>query len=142
MIVNFTPLSAAIGGALIGLSAALLMLLIGRIAGITGIVAGVLQPVWNDQPWRLAFLAGLVGAPVLAALAGYSFAAPSIDEGWIVIVAAGLLVGFGTRLGGGCTSGHGVCGIARLSPRSIVATCVFMAVAIAVVFVRRHVIGG
>jgi len=139
---NFTPLSAAIGGALIGLSAALLMLLIGRIAGITGILAGVLPPLWSDQPWRLAFLAGLIGAPLLAALAGYTLAAPSIDEGWIVIVAAGLLVGFGTRLGGGCTSGHGVCGIARLSPRSIVATCVFMAVAIAVVAIRRHVIGG
>jgi uncharacterized membrane protein YedE/YeeE len=142
MIVNFTPLSAAIGGALIGLSAALLMLLNGRIAGITGIVAGVLQPVWNDQPWRVAFLAGLLGAPLLAALAGYSFAAPSVDEGWTVIIVAGLLVGFGTRLGGGCTSGHGVCGIARLSPRSIVATGVFMVVAIAVVFIRRHVIGG
>ena len=139
---NFTPLSAAIGGALIGLSAALLMLLIGRIAGITGILAGVLPPLWSDQPWRIAFLAGLIGAPLLAALAGYTLAAPSIDEGWIVIVAAGLLVGFGTRLGGGCTSGHGVCGIARLSPRSIVATCVFMAVAIAVVAIRRHVIGG
>jgi uncharacterized membrane protein YedE/YeeE len=142
MIVNFTPLSAAIGGALIGLSAALLMLLNGRIAGITGIVAGVLQPVWNDQPWRVAFLAGLLGAPLLAALAGYSFAAPSVDEGWTVIIVAGLLVGFGTRLGGGCTSGHGVCGIARLAPRSIVATGVFMVVAIAVVFIRRHVIGG
>jgi uncharacterized membrane protein YedE/YeeE len=142
MIVNFTPLSAAIGGALIGLSAALLMLLNGRIAGITGIVAGVLQPVWNDQPWRIAFLAGLIGAPVLALLAGYPVAKPAIDEGWAVIILAGLLVGFGTRLGGGCTSGHGVCGIARLSPRSIVATGVFMIVAIAVVFIRRHVIGG
>ncbi len=142
MIVNFTPVSAAIGGALIGLSAALLMLLIGRIAGITGIVAGLMQPAWHDQPWRLAFLAGLIGAPVLAALAGYPVATPSIDEGWAVIVVAGLLTGFGTRLGNGCTSGHGVCGIARLSPRSIVATCVFMAVAILVVAIRRHVIGG
>ena len=142
MIANFTPVSAAIGGALIGLSAALLMLLIGRIAGITGIVAGVLRPVWNDQPWRVAFLIGLIGAPVLAALAGYSFVSPAIDESWIVVIVAGLLVGFGTRIGGGCTSGHGVCGVARLSPRSIVATCMFMVVAIAVVAIRRHVIGG
>jgi uncharacterized membrane protein YedE/YeeE len=142
MIANFTPASAAIGGALIGFSAALLMLLIGRIAGISGIFSGMLLTNWRDQPWRIAFMIGLIGAPAFTALAGYPLAAPSIPDGWGIVALAGLLVGFGTRLGGGCTSGHGVCGIARLSVRSIVATCVFMAVAIIVVAVRRHVIGG
>ena len=142
MIANFTPLSAAIGGALIGLSAALLMLLTGRIAGITGIFAGVLPTAWGDHPWRLAFLAGLLGAPLLGSLAGYGLAAPAMPNSWIVVVVAGLLVGYGTRLGSGCTSGHGVCGIARLSPRSIVATLILMAVAIAVVTIQRHVLGG
>ncbi len=141
-IANFTPLSAAIGGALIGLAAMLMMLLTGRIAGISGILAGLLPQGAGDYGWRIAFIAGLLLAPLLGSLAGYGLAAPVIDESWIVIVAAGLLVGYGTRLGGGCTSGHGVCGIARLSPRSIVATLVFMAVAIAVVAIRRHGIGG
>jgi uncharacterized membrane protein YedE/YeeE len=141
-IANFTPVSAAIGGALIGLSAALLMLLIGRIAGISSIFSGMLLTSWRDQPWRIAFMIGLVGAPALTALAGLPLAAPAIPDGWGIVALAGLLVGFGTRLGGGCTSGHGVCGIARLSVRSIVATCVFMAVAIIVVAARRHVIGG
>ena len=142
MIANFTPLSAAIGGALIGLSAALLMLTIGRIAGISGIFAGLLPIYWRDHPWRIAFMIGLIGAPALTALAGYPLAAPNIPDGWGIVALGGLLVGFGTRLGGGCTSGHGVCGMARLSVRSIVATCVFMAVAIAVVALRRNVIGG
>ncbi len=141
-IVNFTPLSAAIGGALIGLAAAMMMLLTGRIAGISGILAGLLPQSTGDYGWRIAFIAGLLLAPLLGSLGGYALASPVIDESWIVVVAAGLLVGYGTRLGGGCTSGHGVCGIARLSPRSIVATLIFMAVAIAVVAVRRHVIGG
>jgi uncharacterized membrane protein YedE/YeeE len=141
-IVNFTPLSAAIGGALIGLAAMLMMLLTGRIAGISGILAGLLPQGTGDYGWRIAFIAGLLLAPLLGGLAGYGLAAPVIDASWIVVVIAGLLVGYGTRLGGGCTSGHGVCGIARLSPRSIVATLVFMAVAIAVVAVNRHVIGG
>ena len=141
MIANFTPLSAAIGGALIGLSAALLMLLIGRIAGISGIFSGLLTISWRDRAWQAAFMIGLVGAPALTALAGYPLAVPAIPDSWGIVALAGLLVGFGTRLGGGCTSGHGVCGIARLSTRSIVATCVFMAVAIAVVALRRHVIG-
>jgi len=139
---NFTPLSAAIGGALIGLSAALLMLSTGRIAGISGIVGGLIG--WNvpDRNWRIAFIVGLILAPLSGSLVGYAVAEPQMPASWTVIVIAGLLVGFGTRLGGGCTSGHGVCGVARLSPRSLVATTVFMAVAIVVVAITRHVLGG
>jgi uncharacterized membrane protein YedE/YeeE len=140
MIANFTPLSAAIGGALIGLASALLMLLIGRIAGISGIVGEALIG-GSDSSWRIAFIAGLIAAPLLAALTGASIPTPHMPDSWVVIIAAGLLVGFGTRLGGGCTSGHGICGIARISPRSITATAIFMAIAIMVVFVTRHVIG-
>jgi len=139
---NFTPLSAAIGGALIGLSAALLMLSTGRIAGISGIVGGLIG--WNvpDRDWRIAFVVGLILAPLSGSLVGYAVAEPQMPASWAVIVIAGLLVGFGTRLGGGCTSGHGICGVARLSPRSLVATAVFMAVAIVVVAITRHVLGG
>ncbi len=139
---NFTPLSAAIGGALIGLAAVLLMWFTGRIAGISGIMAGALAFTGGDKAWRLAFIAGLILAPLSAGLVGYPVPYPDMPANWLVIVAAGLLVGFGTRLGGGCTSGHGVCGIARLSPRSIVATGIFMATAILVVFLTRHVVGG
>jgi uncharacterized membrane protein YedE/YeeE len=110
---NFTPVSAAIGGALIGLSAVLLMLSTGRIAGISGIFSGLLNLRGEDKGWHIAFVAGLVLAPVLAGLIGYGMAQPKLPSNWAVIVAAGLLVGFGTRLGGGCTSGHGICGIAR-----------------------------
>ncbi len=136
--IDFTPVSATIGGVLIGLAAALLMLLTGRIAGITGILAGCLAFVGGDRAWRAAFLVGLIAAPLLSPLIGIRLAEPLIPQGWLVVIAAGFLVGFGTRVGGGCTSGHGVCGIARLSPRSIVATLIFMIVAIAVVFVVRH----
>jgi uncharacterized membrane protein YedE/YeeE len=142
MIANFTPVSAAIGGALIGLSAVLLMLFTGRIAGISGILAGLLPLGWGDHAWRIAFIAGLLLAPAIGGFGGFTLVSPAMPESWVVIVVAGLLVGFGTRLGGGCTSGHGVCGIARLSPRSFAATLIFMAVAIAVVAVQRHVIGG
>jgi uncharacterized membrane protein YedE/YeeE len=138
---NFTPVSAAIGGALIGLAAVLLMLLTGRIAGISGIFGGCLNLASGDKGWRLAFIAGLVLAPLTGGLAGVPIPYPEMPNNWIVIVAAGLLVGFGTRLGGGCTSGHGVCGIARLSPRSIAATAIFMGVAVAVVALTRHVLG-
>ena len=138
--VNFTPVSAAIGGALIGLSAALLMLLSGRIAGISGILGESLN-AGSDEGWRLAFLAGLIGAPLIAALAGFGVASPAMPGNWGVIAVAGLLVGFGSRLGTGCTSGHGICGIARLSPRSLTATAIFMVAAIIVVFVTRHVFG-
>jgi uncharacterized membrane protein YedE/YeeE len=139
---NFTPLSAAIGGALIGLAAALLMLLTGRVAGVSGIFARCLGSANGDKAWRLAFLGGLILAPLTGAVAGYGLTAPRMPASFGVIVAAGLLVGFGTRLGGGCTSGHGICGIARLSPRSIAATAVFMATAILVVGLTRHVLGG
>ena len=139
---NFTPLSAAIGGALIGLAATLLMLLTGRVAGVSGILSGCLATQGGDAGWRLAFLGGLILAPASGAIAGYALAAPQMPASYAVIVAAGLLVGFGTRLGGGCTSGHGICGIARLSPRSITATAVFMATAIFVVAFTRHVLGG
>lgn len=139
---NFTPLSAAIGGGLIGLAAVLLMLFTGRIAGISGIMAGALAFTGGDKVWRFAFIAGLILAPLSAPLVGYPVPYPDMPANWAMIVAAGLLVGFGTRLGGGCTSGHGVCGVARLSPRSIVATAIFMATAILVVFLTRHVFGG
>ncbi len=137
---EFTPVSAAIGGALIGLAGALLMLLTGRIAGISGIFAGSLLS--DDRSWRIAFIAGLILAPLAAGLAGYPLSAPQMPASLGVIVGSGLLVGFGTRMAGGCTSGHGVCGLARLSPRSLVATAVFMATAVVVVAVSRHVVGG
>jgi uncharacterized protein len=136
---NFTPVSAAIGGALIGLSAVLLMLFSGRIAGISGILGECLTP-GSDKGWRLAFLAGLLAVPLIATLAGFSVAQPQMP-GWGIVVIAGLLVGFGTRMAAGCTSGHGICGIARLSPRSVAATAIFMAAAIIVVFITRHVLG-
>jgi uncharacterized membrane protein YedE/YeeE len=140
---EFTPISAAIGGALIGLAATLLMLLTGRVAGISGIFAGVIASSGaGERAWRLAFIAGLILAPLAAGIVGYPIAPPQLPASWGLIVGAGLLVGFGTRLGGGCTSGHGVCGVARLSARSLVATAVFMATAIAVVAVSRHVVGG
>ncbi|WKA27419.1 YeeE/YedE family protein [Bradyrhizobium roseum] len=139
---NFTPVSAAIGGALIGLSAVLLMLSTGRIAGISGIFAGLLNVRGEDKSWRIAFLAGLILAPVLAGLIGYGMAQPALPSNWTFIAVAGLLVGFGTRLGGGCTSGHGICGIAGLSPRSVAATVIFMVMAIVTVAVTRHVLGG
>ena len=139
---NFTPLSAAVGGALIGLSAVLLMLLTGRIAGISGIFSGLLNLRGEDKGWRIAFIAGLILAPIIAGAIRYGMAAPALPANWVIITAAGLLVGFGTRLGNGCTSGHGVCGVARLSPRSIAATALFMASGITVVFVVRNLIGG
>ena len=139
---NFTPLSAAIGGALIGLSSVLLMLLTGRIAGISGIFAGLLNVRSDDKAWRLAFIAGLVLVPVIAGAIGYGMAAPKLPASWAVIVAAGLLVGFGTRLGSGCTSGHGICGIGRFSVRSIAATIVFMVTAVLTVAVTHHLLGG
>ena len=213
---NFTPISAAIGGALIGLAAVLLMLLTGRIAGISGIFGGclgvgihdkawrsafiaglILAPLtaswvgyampspqmpasWviiiaagllvgfgsrlgggctsghgisgifgglldlrsEDKAWRIAFMAGLILAPILSGAVGYAMAPPKLPASWTVIAAAGLLVGFGTRLGGGCTSGHGICGIARLSTRSVVATIVFMVTAVATVAITHHVLGG
>jgi uncharacterized protein len=139
---NFTPVSAAIGGALIGLSSVLLMLLTGRIAGISGVFAGLLNIRSDDKAWRIAFIAGLVLAPLVAGWLGYGMAPPQLPGNLVVIAAAGLLVGFGTRLGSGCTSGHGICGIGRFSVRSIVATVVFMVTAMVTVAVTRHALGG
>ena len=139
---TFTPVSAAIGGGLIGLSAVLLMLVTGRIAGISGIFGGLLDFRSEDKVWRIAFIAGLILAPLISGAIGYAMPAPQLPSSWTVIIAAGLLVGFGARLGGGCTSGHGICGVARLSVRSIAATAIFMLTAIATVGVTRHVLGG
>jgi uncharacterized membrane protein YedE/YeeE len=133
---HFTPETAAIGGALIGVAIVLLMVLNGRIAGISGIFGDAVAAL-PGAGWRIAFLAGLVAAPLAWMGLGRDFAAPTMPANWVVV-----LVGFGTRLSGGCTSGHGVCGNARLSPRSIVATLTFMVVGVAVVAVVRHVVGG
>lgn len=139
---NFTPVSGLIGGAMIGLAAAVLLLGSGRIAGISGILGGLLSTGRNDTWWRLVFVLGIVGGALAVGLAEPATAAITIEASWPVLVLAGFLVGFGTRLGNGCTSGHGVCGLARLSRRSIVATAVFFAVAAATVFVMRHAMGG
>jgi hypothetical protein len=138
---NFTPIPSLIGGALIGLSAVILFALNGRIAGISGIVGRLLTGPADDGAWRIAFLAGLVAGPLVAGAFNLAFV-PRIEASLAVLIAAGLLVGFGTQLGSGCTSGHGICGLARFSPRSLAATLVFMAVAVATVFVTRHAIGG
>lgn len=137
----FTPVSAIAGGLMIGLAAALFILLNGRIAGISGILGGLLTPKTNDIGWRLAFLAGLIGAP-LAWLAFRSLPAIRIDADYPTLILAGLIVGIGTRYGSGCTSGHGVCGISRLSLRSIVATLSFMATGFLTVYLVRHGLGG
>ncbi|WGS22305.1 MULTISPECIES: YeeE/YedE thiosulfate transporter family protein [unclassified Bradyrhizobium] len=139
---NFAPLSGLLGGVLIGLAAALLMLLTGRIAGVTGIVGGALLGGSADRGWRIAFVAGLIAAPLIAALFGAPLPRPQMNASLVVIAIAGLLVGFGTRMGNGCTSGHGVCGFARLSGRSIAATCIFLLTAIATVAIVRHGLGG
>ncbi len=138
---EFTPISALIGGALIGGSAALLLLLNGRIAGISGILGGLLQPKRSDIAWRVAFLAGLLLAPLVYMAGTGSTPDVEIHASTGVLIIAGLLVGVGTRLSAGCTSGHGVCGIGRASPRSIGATAVFMTTAVLTVFLTRHVAG-
>lgn len=140
---QFTPLSATVGGILIGLSAVLLMAMIGRIAGISGIAGNLLLPrPAADWGWRLAFIIGLIAGPAVLALVTGALPPIQFPMGVVVMAVAGFLVGIGTTLGNGCTSGHGVCGIARLSMRSLVATATFMAAAIVVVFLVRHVIGG
>ncbi|SCW80757.1 YeeE/YedE family protein [Ancylobacter rudongensis] len=140
---DFTPVASLVGGALIGLSAVLMMLAEGRIAGISGI-ASRLFPPYADKAFagRLAFVAGLVAAPLLYAAVTGAAVVQTVSTNLALMVAAGLLVGFGSVWGSGCTSGHGVCGLSRLSRRSFVATGVFMAVGFATVFVVRHVIGG
>lgn len=139
---NFTPWASLAGGVLIGISAALFVLLNGRILGVSGILGGLLLPKPGDTFWRVAFVLGLLLAPfVYALLAPAGFMTDrSIDAGYGLIVLAGLLVGIGTRYGSGCTSGHGVCGLSRLSVRSLAATLTFMAAGFAVVFVVRHVL--
>ena len=136
----FTPWSAAIGGVIIGAAVAIFVLVNGRIAGISGIVGGFLRPASGDVAWRLAFVAGLMAAPMLYMLAA-TLPPVVIDASYPTLIVAGLLVGVGTRYGAGCTSGHGVCGISRVSPRSLVATLSFMAPGFATVYVVRHVIG-
>jgi uncharacterized membrane protein YedE/YeeE len=137
---HFTPVSAGIGGLLIGISASVLWLSLGRIAGISGILGGLWTPHAGDVAWRVAFLIGLIIAPLLYASAAADVPRITVSVSPLLVIAGGLLVGFGTRLGGGCTSGHGVCGLARLSPRSITATAVFMVTAILTSYVLRHVI--
>lgn len=134
---HFTPWAALAGGVLIGIAAAMFVLLNGRIAGISGVLGGLLRPAKGDVAWRAAFVLGLIGAPLVYGLFAVLPAA-RIDAGYGALALAGLLVGVGTRYGAGCTSGHGVCGLARLSPRSLAATGVFMAAGFATVFVARH----
>lgn len=140
---EFTPLASLAGGALIGFAAVLLMAFHGRVAGLSGILSGLLPPWTGDWGWRAAFIAGAVGAPALiVAYAGHSVIPfeSAVPMPWLVV--GGLIVGIGVQLGSGCSSGHGVCGMARLSGRSIAATLTFMATTAATVFVIRHVAGG
>ena len=139
---NFTPIAGLIGGVLIGLSAVLMLAMNGRIAGISGIFSGLFNFNLPDMGWRLAFVLGLVIGPLLYVFAGGAKPEISIKPEIPVLLVAGVLVGMGTRIGGGCTSGHGVCGTARLSKRSIVATITFMIVAIATVAVVNQIRGG
>lgn len=139
----FTPWSSLAGGVLIGLAAALMVVLLGRIAGISGILGGLLQKAtWGSVRqwgWRVAFVAGMLLAPLLWQMFA-PLPAMQIPSNPMLIISAGLLVGFGTRLGSGCTSGHGVCGLSRLSIRSLAATLMFMATGVATVFIMRHVV--
>lgn len=139
---EFTPLLSLTGGTLIGLSAVLLMAFNGRIAGMTGILTGLLPPIVSDWAWRAAFVAGAIVAPILIlslSSEAIGFDSP-VAAPWLAI--SGLIVGVGVYFGSGCTSGHGVCGMARLSPRSIAATAIFMATTTATVFITRHMLGG
>jgi uncharacterized membrane protein YedE/YeeE len=136
---HFTPWQSLAGGLLLGVAAASFILLNGRVLGISGILAGLVRPRRGDAGWRLAFLAGLLVAPSVWALFAPAVQ-PRFPAGPVLLVVAGLLVGWGTREGSGCTSGHGVCGLARLSPRSLVATLAFMATGFATVFVVRHLL--
>ena len=137
---HFTPFSAVLGGVLIGISASVLMLAEGRIAGISGILGELLALQRGAMAWPIAFIVGLVAAPLAYGALGGPLPL-EITHSAVMLVCAGFLVGFGTRMGSGCTSGHGVCGMARLSPRSIVATLVFVATGAATVFVVRHILG-
>ncbi len=139
---NFTPWASLAGGTLLGVASALFILVNGRVLGISGILGGLIPPKLGDVGWRVAFLLGVLAAPlVYGLLAPEGFVqAPRIDAGFATVVVAGLLVGLGTRYASGCTSGHSVCGLSRLSPRSLVATLVFMGAGFAMVFAVRHVL--
>lgn len=139
---TLNPGSALLGGVLIKVSAALFLVLNGRIAGVSGILGGLIHPARSGIGWRLAFLAGLFVAPLLYAALGGALPSVTLTSSLKLLITAGLLVGFGTRLGAGCTSGHGVCGIGRGSPRSLAATAVFMTTGVLTVLVTRHVLGG
>lgn len=138
---HFTPWHSFGGGILLGIASAAFILINGRILGISGILGGLLSPRIGDIGWRLAFLLGLASAPLAMdyMLASAALATPRIEAGYLTIAAAGLLVGFGTRYGSGCTSGHGVCGLSRLSPRSFVSTIIFMDLGFLTVYVMRHI---
>ena len=136
----FTPWSSLVGGALIGVATAMFVLFNGRIAGISGVIGGLLRPAKGDIGWRIAFVSGLLSTPMLYILVA-EVPQPQIDVGYVALVLAGLLVGIGTRYGSGCTSGHGVCGLSRLSPRSLAATAAFMGAGFATVYVIRHLYG-
>ena len=138
--IHFTPWSSLMGGILLGIAAGALFLNSGRILGITGILEGLLTPKSDDSSWRLVFLLGMFASPLAAKflLPAELLHAPRIDANWAMVIAAGLLVGFGTRWGAGCTSGHGICGLSRLSVRSLVATLSFMGTGFVTVFVVRH----
>lgn len=139
---SFTPIPSLLGGILLGIATALYVLLHGRILGISGIVAGLLPPKEGDRDWRIALILGLLSAPIWAALILGLRPVVEIDTNWLAILLAGVLVGFGAQYSSGCTSGHGICGLSRLSPRSLVATLAFMSAGFLTVFVIRHVIGG
>lgn len=139
--ISFTPVPSLLGGMILGIAAALYVLLHGRILGISGIVSGLLHPKSTDMAWRICLVLGLISAPFLAALFFGIFPIVDIESDWLAIVIAGLLVGFGAQYGSGCTSGHGICGLSRLSPRSLVATLSFMGAGFITVYVLRHWIG-
>ncbi|QTN26391.1 YeeE/YedE family protein [Rhodoferax sp. AJA081-3] len=136
---HFTPWASLAGGILLGLASAIFILVNGRILGISGIVGGLLRPKAGDAGWRISFVLGMLAAPLLYVLVAGPVPA-TIDAGWGTVVLAGLMVGVGTRYGSGCTSGHGVCGLSRLSPRSLAATLAFMGAGFAMVFVMRHIL--
>ena len=139
--ISFTPVPSLLGGMILGVAVALYVLLHGRVLGISGIVSGLLHPQLTDTVWRLSLVLGLITAPFLGAIIFGIFPIVEIDSSWLAIGIAGLLVGFGAEYSSGCTSGHGICGLSRLSPRSLVATISFMAAGFIMVFLLRHVIG-
>ena len=138
---SFTPIPGLLGGVILGLAAALYVLLHGRILGISGIASGLLHPQEGDTSWRISLILGLLAAPFLGALFFGIQPIINVDADWLAVLIAGLLVGFGAQYGSGCTSGHGICGLSRLSPRSLVATLSFMGAGFLTVFILRHVIG-